>query len=408
MEEFPRFVEQSTRIALADTRVVLLSGPRQSGKTTLVKKIADAGSAYYTLDNLTTLEAARRDPVGFVRGIDRGVIDEIQRAPDLLLAIKESVDEDQRSGRFLLTGSTNLMTLPQVADSLAGRMAIVLMLPLAQGEILSRRPSFLGDLFRNEIASARNPILGESLVATVFAGGYPEALRRATWSRRQDWYVDYLQAIVQRDVRDIAQIEQLSQMPRLLRVLAEHSGQLVNHSAVGATLGMNHVTTRKYVDILERLYLVRSLQPWFDNRLKRLAKTPKIHFLDSGLLAALRNLSPDHVARDRGPFGAVLETFVFAEILKLASWSDDRYELFHFRDKQQNEVDIVIEDRRGRVAGIEIKAGATVTGSDFKGLRMLAEACGDRFAAGVVLYDHDKTVPFGERLHAAPISLLWA
>lgn len=407
MADYPRFVEQRIKDALSDTRVVLVAGPRQSGKTTLAKRMASADAGYFTLDNATTLEAAQRDPVGFVRGIDRAVIDEIQRAPELLLAIKESVDTDQRAGRFLLTGSANLMTIPRVADSLAGRMEIVRLLPLAQSEIHGNKPNFLEDLFQNKIAAVKNPILGGDLVAAVLAGGYPEALRRLSWSRRQDWYVDYIHAIVQRDVRDVAQVDQIGQMPKLLRVLAEHSGQLVNYSAIGGSLAVNHVTTRKYVDIFESLFLVRTLQPWFSNKLKRLTKTPKIHFLDSGLLAALRDISPDHIRGDRGKFGALLETFVFAEILKLASWAGDRFEFSQFRDKQQNEVDIVIEDRRGRVTGIEIKAGATVTSSDFKGLRMLAEACGDRFVSGVVLYDHDKIVPFGERLHAAPLSVLW-
>ncbi|GLR45593.1 hypothetical protein GCM10007880_61110 [Mesorhizobium amorphae] len=407
MADYPRFVEQRIKDALSDTRVVLVAGPRQSGKTTLVRRMAGADVAYHTLDNATTLEAAQQDPVGFVRGIDRAVIDEIQRAPELLLAIKESVDADQRAGRFLLTGSANLMTLPRVADSLAGRMEIVRLLPLAQSEIHENRPSFLENLFQNKIAAVKNLVLGGDLVGAVLAGGYPEALRRPSWSRRQDWYADYIEAIVQRDVRDIAQVDQISQMPRLLRVLAEYSGQLVNYSAIGNSLAMNHVTTRKYVDIFESLFMVRTLQPWFSNKLKRLTKTPKIHFLDSGLLAALRDLSPDHIRSDRGKFGALLETFVFAEILKLASWADDRFEFSQFRDKQQHEVDIVIEDRRGRVTGIEIKAAATVMSSDFKGLRMLAEACGDRFVSGVVLYDHDKIVPFGERLHAAPLSVLW-
>lgn len=405
--EYPRFVEKRIKDALSDTRVVLVSGPRQSGKTTLVKRMASAGAVYLTLDNATTLEAAQQDPVGFVRGIDRAVIDEVQRAPELLLAIKESADADQRAGRFLLTGSANLMTLPRVADSLAGRMEIVRLLPLAQSEVRGCKPTFIEGLFQNKIAAVKNPVLGGDLVGAVLAGGYPEALRRPSWSRRQDWYVDYIQAIIQRDVRDVARIDQIGQMSRLLRVLAEHSGQLANYSAIGNSLAMNHVTTRKYVDIFESLFLVRTLQPWFSNKLKRLTKTPKIHFLDSGLLAALRDLSPDHIRSDRGKFGALLETFVFSEILKLASWTDDRFEFSQFRDKQQHEVDIVMEDRRGRVTGIEIKAGATVTSSDFKGLRMLAEACGDRFASGVVLYDHDKVVPFGERLHAVPLSALW-
>ncbi|MBY5904188.1 ATP-binding protein [Rhizobium leguminosarum] len=407
MALYPRLVEQRVADAMSDTRVVLVVGPRQSGKTTLAKKMANEEMEYYTLDNATTLDAARQDPVGFVRRIDRAIIDEIQRAPELLLAIKESVDTDQRPGRFLLTGSANLMTLPRVADSLAGRMEVVRLLPLAQSEIRTAgSSSFLRNAFQNE-AKGGEPIVGDDLMAAVLAGGYPEALSRKTLSRRQDWYADYIQAIVQRDVRDVAQIEQVAQMPRLLRILAEHSGQLVNYSGIGAAIGMNHITTQKYVGIFESLFLARTVQPWFSNKLKRLTKTPKIHFLDSGLLASLRDLSLDRLRDDRGQFGALLETFVFSEILKLASGGQTRFEFSHFRDKQQNEVDIVIEDRRGRIVGIEIKAAASVSISDFSGLRILAEACGERFVSGMVLYDHHKVIPFGERLSAVPISALW-
>lgn len=189
--------------------------------------------------------------------------------------------------------------------------------------------------------------------------------------------------------------------------MAEHSGQLVNHSGIGAPLGMNHVTTRNYTNTFESLYLIHSLQPWYTNKIKRIIKTPKLHFLDAGLLAALRDVSPERVKSDRTVFGPILETFIFGEILKLASWSEERYQFFHFRDKQRNEVDVVLEDRRGRVIGIEVKASATVTSADFSGMRRLAEACGDRFAFGMVLYDHDQIVPFGERMIAAPLSCLW-
>lgn len=406
MALYPRLVEQRVVDALSDTRVVLIVGPRQSGKTTLAKKMANEGMEYYTLDNATTLDAARQDPVGFVRGMDRAIVDEIQRAPELLLAIKESVDTDQRPGRFLLTGSANLMMLPRVADSLAGRIEVVRLLPLAQSEIRTASASFLRDAFQNE-AKAGELVVGDDLMAAVLAGGYPEALGRKTLSRRQDWYADYIQAIVQRDVRDVAQIEQIAQMPRLLRILAEHSGQLVNYSGIGAAIGMNHITTQKYVGIFENLFLARTVQPWFSNKLKRLTKTPKIHFLDSGLLASLRDLSLDRLRDDRGQFGALLETFVFGEILKLAGGGQTHFEFSHFRDKQQNEVDIVIEDQRGRIVGIEIKAAASVSNSDFSGLRILAEASGERFVSGIVLYDYNKVIPFGERLSAVPISALW-
>ncbi len=251
-------------------------------------------------------------------------------------------------------------------------------------------------------------VVGHELIDRVVAGGYPEALARSRWNRRRDWYLDYVEAIVQRDVRDTAQFEKLPSMPKLLRVLAQHSGQLVNHSGFGAQLGMNHLTTRKYTGVFESLYLLRSLQPWYSNALKRLTKTPKLHFLDSGLLAALRDVSPNRLRKDRALLGPLLETFVLAELLKLASWSQDRYDFSHFRDKERHEVDIVIEDRRGRVVGIEVKASATVSPRDFGGLRRLSDACGDRFVLGLVLHDHERVVPFGERLLAAPVSALWS
>ena len=405
---YPRFVERRVREALADTKVVLLCGPRQSGKTTLVRRIAGDDIPFITLDDATALDAASADPVSFVRGLERAVIDEVQRAPGLVLAIKTAVDADPRPGRFLLTGSADVMTLPRVADSLAGRMGIIRLLPLAQAELRGASTSFLDRAFAGEPPGTRTPVVGGDLVETVLAGGYPEALTRSGWRRRRDWHLDYIEAIVQRDVRDIARIEQLSAMPGLLRVLAEHSGRLVNYSGFGAPLAMNHVTTRRYMGVLENLFLVHTLPPWYTNALKRATKSPKRHFLDAGLLAALRGITPDRLRRDRTPFGAVLETFVLGELLKLASWADDRYAFSHFRDKERNEVDIVIEDGLGRIVGVEVKASATVSGKDFSGLRRLAAAAGESFALGLVLYDHEQTVPFAERMAAAPVSTLWS
>ena len=404
---YPRFVEQRIQEALADTRVVLICGPRQSGKTTLAQQVAGPDRPFVTLDDATALRAATVDPVGFVRGFDQAVIDEIQRAPDLILAIKAAVDEDPRPGRFLLTGSANLMTLPRVADSLAGRMSIIRLLPLAQAELRDAPSSFLGRAFAGQQPQAASPVVGNDLAEVILAGGYPEALMRPTWRRQRDWHLDYIEAIIQRDVQDIAGVDQLSMMPRLLRALAEHSGQLINYSRFGAPLGMNHVTTRKYTDVFESLFLVNGLPSWQTNALKRLAKSPKLHFLDAGLLASLRNLSPDRLRRERTLFGPLLETFVLAELMKLATWSDARHTFSHFRDKDRNEVDIVIEDDDGRTVGVEVKASATVSEGDFSGMRRLASACGDRFALGLVLYDHNQTIPFGDRLIAAPVSTLW-
>ncbi|MBO9112733.1 MULTISPECIES: ATP-binding protein [Rhizobium/Agrobacterium group] len=394
--------------SLSDTRVVLIAGPRQAGKTTLARQFEGPDRAYLTLDDAGTLQAARADPVGFIRGVDRAVIDEVQRAPELMLAIKESVDRDETPGRFLLTGSANLTAIPSIADSLAGRMAVIPLLPLAQAEIQSAPGRLLDRLFAGEAPVVETAAaIGTDLIDIVVRGGYPEAIRRPTPRRRTAWLEDYVALILDRDVRDIANIDQLDRMPRLLNILAEHAGQLVNHSSFGSALGLSSVTTQKYVAILERLFLIKTLPPWSNNRLSRLIKTPKLHFIDTGLLASMREDEAERLRLDRLRFGALLESFVVSELMKLASWSERRVSFSHYRTKDKDEVDVVIEDRRGRIIGIEVKASATVRAQDFRGLRQLQEAVGDRFVRGLVLHDHDRVTPFGEKLQAAPTSVLW-
>ena len=404
---FRRFSALRVTAALKDTPVVMINGPRQCGKTTLVRDFADASRAYYTLDDDTVLQAARNDPAGFVRGLDRAIIDEVQRAPDLLRAIKKSVDDDRRPGRFLLTGSADVLTLPKVSESLAGRMEVVSLYPLSRGEIRGAKPAFLEKAFAGKLVAPAEPMLGGDLVRAVLAGGYPEMLRREDKQRRHAWARDYVKAIVQRDVRDIAEIEKLSKMPRLFQVLAHHSAQLTNLTQMGGKIGLDAKTTGKYVAILEQLFLVRRIDPWFRNRIKRLVKTPKLHFLDAGLLAATLRVSAERIARDRALLGPIVETFVFSEVIKQLAWLDEPCTLHHYRDKDQDEVDLVVEDHTGALVGIEVKAAASVNAADFKGLRKLAGASGGDFRLGVVLYDGDKAVPFGEHLFAAPISCLW-
>ncbi len=239
-------------------------------------------------------------------------------------------------------------------------------------------------------------------------GGFPEAISRESERRRQDWARSYLTSVLTRDLRDIAEIEKLTELPKFVRLLGEHSGQLVNYSQFGSSIHVSHKTGQRYVALLEQVYLVSTLQPWYTNALKRIAKTPKLHFLDSGLLAAVRRLTFDRTKADRSVLGALLKSFVFAEILKLSDASDLRLTPYHFRDQQMHEVDIVLERDDGMIVGIEVKTSATVKSSDFAGLRTLAAACKDRFAYGVVLYDSIDFVPFGDRLAAAPLSAFWA
>ncbi len=405
---YERFLEYHVKESLSDTPVVLIVGPRRAGKTTLVRKFGESNRTYISLDDGTALDAAQTDPVGFLRGLDHATIDEIQRVPELLMAIKKTVDENNRPGRFLLTGSANVMTLPRVADSLAGRIETLRMLPLARAEIRGRTPTFLQQLFTGDFRGTHEAIVGDELVRIALTGGFPEALARESERRRLAWARSWLESVLTRDLRDIAEVERLTELPRFVRFLAEHSGQLVNFSRFGSSIGVSHKTGQRYVRLLEQIFLVATLQPWYTNALKRIAKTPKLHFLDCGLLAAARGLTFARIKSDRRQFGALLESYVFSEILKLMTASEIQLTPHHFRDQQMHEVDIVLERDDGMIAGIEVKAAATVRSSDFAGLRILAETYGERFAYGVVLYDSADIVPFGKKLAAVPVSSLWA
>lgn len=405
---FPRHIKPRVVEALADTPVVLLSGPRQVGKTTLVRQFAKKQRAFLTLDDELTLLAARQDPVGLVRSLDYVVIDEVQRAPTLLLAIKKSVDEDRRPGRFLLTGSANLMTLPAVADSLAGRMETLTMLPLAGCEMHSSNRKWIDAVFDGRIPKTKHPEVGDALIEKVLRGGYPEVVSRATPRRRIAWAKQYVDALIQRDVRDIASIDKLDQLPRLLRSLAQMAGHLCNFTQLGGQVGLDSKTANKYVAVFEQMFLLRRVEPWSSNRLSRIVKTPKIQFIDSGLLSTLVDLTSASAARDRALFGRVLESYVYSELLKQATWAEGSYALFAYRDKDQHEVDFVIENAAGQIVGVEVKAAASVSAGDLAGLKKLAALSGKQFVAGLVLYDGNDTLPIGERLWAVPISTLWA
>ena len=404
---YPRLIGPRIAEAMTDTPVVLLAGPRQAGKTTLVRQISDGGRRYLTLDDGLTLLSAREDPVGMIRSLDSAVIDEIQRAPALLLAIKKSVDEDRRPGRFLLTGSANLMALPTVADSLAGRMETLLLLPLSQSEIEGQSANWLDCVFSGRIPQPTAQAHSVNLVDRVLRGGYPEALSRPTSRRRIAWARQYLDALLQRDVRDISGIEKLDQLPRFLRALAQTAGQMCNYTQLGGQVGLDSKTAAKYVGVFEQIFLLRRVDVWARNRLNRVVKTAKLQFIDSGLLATLLDLTADEVQRDRTRFGNVLESFVFGELLKATTTADADYGLMYYRDADKVEVDVVIENALGQLVGVEVKASATVNERDLRGLRKLSALAGDQFKMGVLLYDGDETLPLGDNIWAAPLSTLW-
>ena len=345
--------------------------------------------------------------MGLIRQLDRAVIDEIQRAPALLMAIKKSVDEDRRPGRFLLTGSANLMALPTVADSLAGRMETLSLLPLSQSEIEGQTRNWLDSVFAGQLPRPGSKAGADDLVGRVLRGGYPEAMSRASARRRSAWARQYLDAILARDVRDISGIEKLDQLPRLLRALAQTAGQMCNYTQLGGQVGLDAKTATKYVGVFEQMYLLRRVDVWSRNRLSRVVKSAKLQFIDSGLLATLLDLTADEVQKDKTRFGPVLETFVFAELLKHAATADGQFHPMYYRDADKVEVDLVIENAAGQLVAVEVKAAATVKDSDLRGLKKLAGLAGESFKMGVLLYDGDETLPLGNRIWAAPLSTLW-
>jgi uncharacterized protein len=402
---FPRHLDAPVRESLLDTPAVLVNGPRQCGKTTLVRQYA-ADMAYFSLDDPALLAAVRADPLGFARQLDRAIIDEVQRAPELLLALKLVIDQDRRPGRFLLTGSANLMALPQIADSLAGRIEVHTLLPLSQSELARRSSVFLNQALAQSWSLLAAQSDAPSLTHKVLTGGYPEMQRRATPTRRQAWARVYMGTLIERDIQDIAQLDQVAQVPQLLSIAAELSGQLVNLSQVGGQIGLTAKTVDKYISILEKLFLVRRLPAWSRNELSRLIKTSKLHFVDSGLQSTLTRLVPELVLTQRQRFGASLETWVYAELLKILAVTPERWFLSHYRDKDQVEVDFVLESPLREVVGIEVKAAASVQASDFKGLRKLRDCAGAQFVTGIVLYDGTHALSFGDGLWAIPLQLL--
>lgn len=310
-------------------------------------------------------------------------------------------------GRFLLTGSANVLLVPKLADSLAGRMEILRLHPLAQCELAGSVPRFLDSLFGARFKTRTSERLGKDLAERVAAGGYPAALARATPRRRAAWYRDYIETMVQRDVRDMARIASLDVLPRLLALAAGQTARLLNVSDLASPFQLSRPTIRDYLTLLARVFLLEELPPWHSNRLSRLVKTPRLHMGDTGIACAQLGLYAAALWQDRGTFGQLLETFVYQELRQQASWHDDEMRFFHFRDKDGAEVDVVVERGAHEVAGVEVKAAATVTAADFRGLRKLKQAAGKRFAAGVVLYDGEASASFGEGLFAVPIRALW-
>ena len=405
---YSRYAEGALAEALADSPAVLIHGPRQCGKSTLARMVGDPrGYGYISFDDDVARTAAESDPPGFVAGLpEYAILDEVQRVPSLFTSLKQAIDTERVPGRFLLTGSSQVLLVPALSDSLAGRMEILRLHPLSQGELYGWMPSFLDDLFRGEFRTSNAERLGDDLAARIVDGGYPAALARSTSRRRANWYRNFIGAQLQRDVRDMARISTLDALPRLLMAAASQTAHLYNLSNMAGPFQLSRPTIGDYVALLERLFLIDRLPPWHANRLNRLIKTPKLHIGDTGIGCALLGVGPGDLARNRELLGQFLESFVLQELRRQSVCQETPLEFFHYRDKDQAEVDIVIERGARQVAGVEVKAAATVTQSDFRGLRKLKKAAGNRFAAGVALYDGEISAGFGDGMFAVPVRRL--
>lgn len=404
----PRHSMGAAEEALIDTRVVLITGARQCGKSTIVNQIVRARDAEWrSLDRAATRQAAVFDPTSFVESEGLLAIDEIQRAPELLLAIKEQVDTDPRAGQYLLTGSAQVLGLRGVPDALPGRMETIELWPLSQGEIDEASDGFIDAIFtQGRKFKHRSGLQRNDYIARLVRGGFPEAIAR-TGRRREVFFDNYVADIINRDVIQLSEIERGPQLRALVRLLAARSGGLLVPGSLANDLGLPQTTVSRYLGLLEEVFLIKRVPAWSRNLSARATATAKVAMVDSGIAANLLGQDEKSLRQPESPLGGLLEGFVTMELARQLTWSHTRAELFHYRTKDKVEVDIVLEDRRGRVVAFEVKASATVRPDDFTGINHLAARLGDDLIAGIVLYTGSETLAFGERNLAVPISAIW-
>lgn len=408
---YTRWQSETIKKSLKSRRVLILAGPRQCGKTTLAKELMFQDVIYRTLDDSTLLAAAQSDPHEFISHNKKlMIIDEVQRAPILLQAIKKDVDVNQKNGRFLLTGSANIQSLPGVTESLAGRVSKVRLRPLSQGEIFGGKPDFLEIAFAKKFRSLSAKSYTNSkadYIKMAFKGGYPEAIKLKE-KEITKWHKDYLNSLIERDLKDLINIRRQSSIKKLLEVLAAWSSKFMDVSMIGSNLALARQTIESYINALEALYLVERVQPWSKTDYDRVSKQDKIFMTDSGLMASILRWQFDQVKVDGERNGKLIETFVFAQLAAIVDSSKNDYELYHYRDREKREIDLVIENAKGDILGIEVKASSFVDKSSFRHLLWFKEnmAKKQKFI-GIVLYAGESIVSFGEDLWALPISCIW-
>ncbi|MDQ2708615.1 MAG: ATP-binding protein [Actinomycetota bacterium] len=408
---YPRRAHERIGAALGDTRVVVLNGARQTGKSTLARLVAHGrpGTEVRYLDDAAVRAAADADPAAFVRHDGLLVIDEVQRVPELILAIKHTVDLDPRPGRFLLTGSARLFALQQIPDLLPGRSETIELWPLSQGEIDRTSEGFVDAVFEfgQDIAARPSTLHRSDYLERALAGGYPEAVRRTDLGRRARFFESAVSDLISRDVRQLSDIGRPADMRRLLGAVAAQMASLVVPGTLAGRLQIPANTLKRYLDLLELLYVVHRIPAWSTNLTTRAVASPKMIVTDSGLAGHLAGVTLKRATHPTAPIGPMLENFVLGELARQLTWATEPVRLYHYRDRDGYEVDAVLEHASGDVVAIEVKTAETVRGDDFRGIRHLARRLGDQLVAGIVLYAGAQALPFGDRLRALPISTLW-
>lgn len=396
--------------ACKDSPVILIHGARQTGKSTLVKQHAakDHPARYLTFDDPAVLSAAASNPMGFIENFHENlIIDEVQRVPDIFLAIKRLVDEKRKPGRFILTGSSNIFLLPKVSESLAGRIEVLNLFPLAQSEIAGSERNFIDLLFDKNFVmpSLRKKLT--NLPTRIVRGGYPEILSRKDGERMNAWFNSYVTTIIQRDLRDLSNIEKLSDTDKLMRVLASRAGTLLNFSELSRVLTIPQTTLKRYIALLEMIFMIKLVPAWSGNLSKRLIRTPKLYLVDTGLLANLISFDDDRIVNDSLEWGRIIENFVLMEIIKESSWSKFSYSTYHFRSASGQEIDFVIERSDGALVALEVKASQKIDERTFSAIKMFADETKKHFLRGIVLYTGKDSIPFAKNLFALPINCIW-
>lgn len=406
--QFHRNIKTKLDKALGRSPVVFLTGARQTGKTTLMKTIAQEKNYHYiTFDDLNFLAAAKNDPLGFLKGLQKPLIlDEIQRVPELFMVIKKEVDDERVPGQFILTGSANPLLIPRIGDSLAGRIEILELFPLSQGELDHKKELFIDRIFKGELPIAGEHIARHELYNRIAIGGYP-LVQNLNDEDRYAWFNSYITTILYRDIKDLAQITASSEFPKLLQVLATRAGNLLNVSELSRIVNIPGTTLHRYIALLETIFLIYFQLPWSNNFAKRLVKSPKTYLVDTGLLCFLLSINAEKLKLNSHLVGNIFENFVVNELIKQSSWNDTVVKTYHFRTITGTEVDIILENSIGQLIGIEVKSSDTVIAQDFKGLISLQDALGDKFLKGFVIYMGDKVIPYSDTLFGIPVSALW-